>query len=604
MRHLFLILFCFYCKFAVSDGCSSVSFTATATPNLLCSVDFQGLSVQNTDCDYSQPYDFYWDFGDGSPIVSGTTNPSHQYQASGVYNVTFTWEGICHGSPTICFTTQPVQITLPTPPPITSVVSDYNGYNVSCYGANDGSITLNSIGAYTYEWQTSPIQYGNTVNNLFAGPVDVLAILNGCPTQPIPFNLSEPPQIIVNQAVNNPSCYSYNNGNIDITVSGGIPPYNYLWSNGATTEEVSNLVAGTYSVDITDTAGCIITETITLTEPLVLSGLINSIYDYNGYDISCYGENDGGILGEAFGGTFPYTYIWDNTQTLNPLPFQSVGMHQLSMYDNNGCPWEGYIVLQEPDELIWNIDIYTDTCAREVGKVDIQVSGGVPSYTYSWNISQPLPIAVQVPEGEYYIEIKDSNDCVINDTITVTNLPGPEMDFTILTDFERLYEQLDNPIVFIDMSELAWQNALYWDWDFGDGTYGTDSIAFHSYQEIGEYDVLLQITTDYNCIDTLIKKVVIKEYDLFIPNAFTPNSNDDINEGFRPYGIGIDEFLMKIYTRWGESIYSTTNIEEEWNGKYNNSGEECQLGVYVYYIEVKDIFGEIHKYEGQVNLIR
>ena len=61
---------------------------------------------------------------------------------------------------------------------------------------------------------------------------------------------------------------------------------------------------------------------------------------------------------------------------------------------------------------------------------------------------------------------------------------------------------------------------------------------------------------------------------------------------------------MKIYTRWGESIYSTTNIEEEWNGKYNNSGEECQLGVYVYYIEVKDIFGEIHKYEGQVNLIR
>jgi gliding motility-associated-like protein len=342
-----------------------------------------------------------------------------------------------------------------------------------------------------------------------------------------------------------------------------------------------------------------------LNEPLEpLSGLINSIYNYNGYDISCYGFDDGGINVIPNGGVSPYTFIWDNTQTLNPLPFQSAGMHQLSMYDNNGCPWEGYIVLQQPDELIWNIDVYPDTCEKQVGKVDIQVSGGVPAYIYSWNISQPLPVAVQMPEGEYYIEIEDLNNCVINDTIIITNLVGPEMDFSIMSDFERLYTQLDNPIVFIDMSELAWQNALYWDWDFGDGTYGTDSIAFHSYQEIGEYDVLLQITTDYNCIDTLVKKVVIKEYDLFIPNTFTPNSNDDINKGFRPYGIGIDEFLMKIYTRWGEFIYSTTNIEEEWNGKFNNSGEECQLGVYVYYIEVKDIFGEIHKYEGQVNLIR
>ena len=96
MRYLFLILFCFYCKFAISDGCSSVSFTATASPNLLCSVDFQGLSVQNTDCDYSQPYDFYWDFGDGSPIVYSTMNPSHQYQASGVYNVT--WDGSNYAS--------------------------------------------------------------------------------------------------------------------------------------------------------------------------------------------------------------------------------------------------------------------------------------------------------------------------------------------------------------------------------------------------------------------------------------------------------------------------------------------------------------------------
>ena len=155
------------------------------------------------------------------------------------------------------------------------------------------------------------------------------------------------------------------------------------------------------------------------------------------------------------------------------------------------------------------------------------------------------------------------------------------------------------------LTALTWQNALYWDWDFGDGTYGTDSIAFHSYQEIGEYDVLLKVTTDYNCIDTLVKKVIIEEYDLFIPNAFTPNSSDDnINEEFRPYGFGISEFQMNIYSRWGGLIYSTDNIEDGWNGKFDNSGAKVQLGVYVYYIKTKDVFGALHEYTGEVNLIR
>ena len=201
------MIFCFSSQIVLADGCSSVSFTATATPNLLCSVDFLGLSVQNTDCDYSQPYEYYWDFGDGSPIVYSTINTSHQYQSSGTYNVTLTWEGICHGTPTICFTTQPVQINLPPPPPITSVVSDYNGFNISCFGENDGWISLNSLGSYTYEWQTSPVQYGSTISNLYAGPIDVVAIINGCPSQSMPFDLTQPTQITSNITVD--ACWSY-----------------------------------------------------------------------------------------------------------------------------------------------------------------------------------------------------------------------------------------------------------------------------------------------------------------------------------------------------------------------------------------------------------
>jgi gliding motility-associated-like protein len=153
------------------------------------------------------------------------------------------------------------------------------------------------------------------------------------------------------------------------------------------------------------------------------------------------------------------------------------------------------------------------------------------------------------------------------------------------------------------MTELTWQNALYWDWDFGDGTNGTDSIAFHSYQEIGEYDVSLTLTTEYNCIDILTKKVIILEYELFIPNAFTPFSIDDnINSEFKPLGVGINQFLMTIYSRWGQVIFSTNDIEQGWNGRFNNTGKNLQLGTYLYYIEIKDVFGATHKYEGHLSL--
>ena len=70
------------------------------------------------------------------------------------------------------------------------------------------------------------------------------------------------------------------------------------------------------------------------------------------------------------------------------------------------------------------------------------------------------------------------------------------------------------------------------------------------------------------------------------------------------YGIGIDEFRMSIYSRWGELIYNTDNIEDGWNGRFENTENEVKLGIYVYYIETKDVFGAIHRYEGQLTLIR
>ena len=456
-----------------------------------------------------------------------------------------------------------------------------------------------------------------SLNNLFAGLYNlVVSDANGCNIvyQIIvdePVGLSQSIEIEKsNYSTFEISCFQGDDGWITATALGGYFPYSFQWFEAGTLISTSNIVnnleAGTYSLIVEDGLGCDEEFVFVLNEPTELLNLtISSLYDYNGYDVSCYGGNDGGIMVGVTGGVPPYSYFWDNSQSFNPHIYQESGLHLLDLIDNNGCELEGSIVLNQPDELVWSTVVFPDTCKRQVGEITVNVNGGVYPYVYLWSDSQISSTAENLFEGQYTVEIQDANGCQIFDTLLVSNLVGPKMDFAIMSDYERLYDQLKNPIVFIDMTELAWQNALYWEWDFGDGTSGNDSIAFHSYQAIGEYDVLLKITTDYNCIDTLVKKVIIQEYELFIPNAFTPNSSDDyINDEFRPYGIGIKEFRMNIYSRWGELIYTTDNIDVGWNGKFQNEGPEAQLGVYAYYIEVEDIFGAIHQYAGQINLIR
>ena len=504
-----------------------------------------------------------------------------------------------------------------------SLILDIITIDLQCNGDPTGKIDAivlsGGVYPYTYSWvgpnNFTANQY--IINNLYAG-LYILTVsdANSCDVE-FQITLSQPTAVsqdidfeFSNYSTYGISCMNGSDGWINATPTGGFIPYNFNWSgpNGfiSTNQNITNLSEGLYHVTITNGLGCEEEFSFPMSDPIdAIGGVVNSLYDYNGYDVSCYGFNDGGIIVEANGGVFPYTYVWDNVQTLNPLPFQEAGMHLLTMYDNNGCEWESFIVLDQPDQLIWTIEMFTDTCEREVGAIKIELEGGVLPYNYLWNDGQTTFEANQLFEGEYNIQVIDKNGCQIFDTIQVSNLVAPKMDFAIMSDYEKLYKQLEDPIVFIDMTELTWQNALYWDWDFGDGTYGTDSIAFHSYQEIGEYDVLLKVTTDYNCIDTLVKKVIIEEYDLFIPNAFTPNSSDDnINEEFRPYGFGISEFQMNIYSRWGGLIYSTDNIEDGWNGKFDNSGAKVQLGVYVYYIKTKDVFGALHEYTGEVNLIR
>ena len=221
-----------------------------------------------------------------------------------------------------------------------------------------------------------------------------------------------------------------------------------------------------------------------------------------------------------------------------------------------------------------------------------------------WDSGDTLNVATNLAEGTYQLVITDANNCTDTAWYSIGNLPSPLIDFYTYPEHKRFFEQLDDPFVFIDNTQGFWQNVEYWYWDFGDNNFGVDSIEFHSYHDTGMYDVSLIIVTEYNCVDTITKSVLIDDYNIYIPNAFTPDDYDEKNNVFYVYGYGINRLLMKIYSRWGELLFESDDIQKGWDGRKQDYSEICPTGTYVYYIEIENIYGEIFKFEGQVMLIR
>ena len=126
-----------------------------------------------------------------------------------------------------------------------------------------------------------------------------------------------------------------------------------------------------------------------------------------------------------------------------------------------------------------------------------------------------------------------------------------------------------------------------WTWDFGDGTAtGSGQSIEHTYELPNIYDITLFVENQFGCKDTAYTRITIEEETtLYVPNAFTPNG-DGINDLFNIYGIGISSGTMSIFNRWGQMIYTTDQPEKGWNGQDGRTGSMCQLGVYVYRIDV------------------
>ena len=243
------------------------------------------------------------------------------------------------------------------------------------------------------------------------------------------FDYLIPPQLVSSSISSdfngyNISCYGYNDGSIDLSTIGGSPPYIYSWDNGSGSEDLDSLVAGSYSVIITDTNGCSVIETIALTEPTQLQTTISVSTDYNGYDISCNDFNDGAINLSVSGSVPAYTYLWNNGDTTQTISGLSAGIYSVDVTDSISCTASTYITLSEPTMLettfiLSDINGYNVCNDSQDGFIDLSVSGSVPVYSYQWSNGDTIEDINGLSAGTYSYVVTDQNGCITSDTIEI-----------------------------------------------------------------------------------------------------------------------------------------------------------------------------------------
>ena len=411
------------------------------------------------------------------------------------------------------------------------------------------------------------------------------------------------------------------NVTLNATSTGGYGAYSYLWNNNAGTDStitVAPLVTTTYSVTVTDACGHTATQSVTITvaspetisvsRDTVTQGCNTATVTFtlntvqNSPTTVTYNVGGTAVVGIDYS-PIPGNIIIPAGQTtgtiiINPLS-GSLGPKTIVITLTNTCVPDSITVTIIPDPPISvNLTGNINLCAGQSTTLTATASGGIPPLNYSWsdnlgitNIVTATPTSTQT----YYVVITDScHSQTKTDSITVFIDPLPKAYFT--------FNQLNGELLINFINESV--NANSYLWNFGDGsTSSTNSLSFeHKYNDTsGIYNVTLIAYNAGGCADSVTAIIEFQqEYSIFVPNSFTPNTS--MNQTFGAYGIGIKQFQMSVYDRWGEMLFYSEDLSNQWDGTKN--GVQVSQGLYVWTITAILENGKKVSKQGTVTLIK
>lgn len=337
------------------------------------------------------PYSYEWSNGSTQQNVYGVP--------AGTYTVTITDAvGCIHEDQAVV-----------TEPETLISITDAELQHISCYGMSDGHIDISVIGgtpAYTYYWSN-----GASVQDLHGIPAGSYTVTitdaNGCFLIST-YVIEQPDQLMLTLDSRDVRCYAGNTGSIDLTVEGGTEPYTIEWSNGATTEDLSELYAGFYIVTVTDDHGCVEYAMAEIRQPaLPLHAEIEPI------NVRCYGEGNGVCDLNVFGGTPPYYYSWNTGAISEDIENLVPGFYAVTVTDENGCVSYDTASIYQSEYPISGYISGTDASCNGYsdGNVTFSVDGGTEPYHYEWSNGLWQQNLNNVPAGTYTVTVTDANFC-------------------------------------------------------------------------------------------------------------------------------------------------------------------------------------------------
>jgi gliding motility-associated-like protein len=301
--------------------------------------------------------------------------------------------------------------------------------NVTCFGACNGTASVTITGGVaplTITWAPAPGAGQGTANISALCPgtyVCTVKDANGC-SSTASETITQPTALTTTTTSTNVSCFGKNDGTAATVTSGGTAPYNYNWApapgGGQGTANVTGLIAGTYTVTITDANGCVLTSTTTVTQPALLT------ISAAGVNATCNGLCNGQLICIPSGGTNPYTYSWSTGCAAASCNGICAGTYTANVTDSHGCTVSATALVGQPTPLALTMTGTPAHCSHSDGADSVFASGGTPGYTYTWKpgVGSANSSYHNIPAGSYTVVVHDSQGCADSANNTIPNLPG------------------------------------------------------------------------------------------------------------------------------------------------------------------------------------
>lgn len=302
-----------------------------------------------------------------------------------------------------------------------TVVVEFTNQNVSCFGGDDATSTVNIISGgttpFTYQWNDSQTQATQTATGLEEGNYIVeITDNNGCIFIDST-SIIQPTLLELELDSIQISCFGFSDGSAIANPSGGTQPYLYNWNNNATTSSTTQLSIGEYSVIVTDDNGCQVIDSIEVTQPEAL------FFSLDFDSVLCFGNATGSAFVDSIsGGVAPYAYSWNDANNQSTAIATSLfsGNYTLEVTDANNCTLSNSIEVLEYSEIEINETVIDASCFDgDDGSISINVSGGLAPYSYNWSNAETSQDINSLEAGTFTITVTDANNCTQTKNIEV-----------------------------------------------------------------------------------------------------------------------------------------------------------------------------------------